>query len=489
MPRAGASRLAALEGVIRNRLPAGHAWAAPREEGPRLCTDHRHARPGDLFVAVRGERFDGHRVVDGLRARGVQCVIQQGEAASEAELVVSDSRAWLARAAELLEGDPSRSLRLYAFTGTNGKTTTAWILQHLLLREDPRAGLCGTLGMRIGDSPLEKGSLTTPPAWELSGFCADVVRQGGRSLVLEASSHAIDQRRLHGLHVYAAAFLNLAPEHLDYHGDMDRYFRCKAGFLQREELQLRVVLCEDDWGRRLAQTPGYSWTRVGGNPDCRWQLLLRESSEHGQRMRLRGPQGEEDYTLPLPGVYNAQNALAAIVLARESGLSREAVRDSLGTLPLVPGRMELLRAPGRPTVVIDYAHTPDGYRACLQSLAEWHKGPLTCLFGCGGERDREKRPEMVRAAAEHAGQLVFCLDNPRGEDPEQIFRDMQAGLDSRIQARRVDDRREAIRWAIGNTPAEGLVVLLGKGHERYQLIGKERLPFDEPAIVREVFDG
>lgn len=489
MPRATASRLAALAGVIQNRLPAQEAWAAPWEEGPRLCSDHRDARPGDLFVAVRGGTFDGHSAVEELRARGVRCVIQQGGAATEGELVVADSRSWLARAAELLAGEAASSLRLFAITGTNGKTTTAWILQHLLLEKDPQAGLCGTLGMKHGREPLLAGSLTTPPAWELSRFCAAVRQRGGRSLVLEASSHAIDQRRLQGLSFHAAAFLNLAPEHLDYHHSMEEYFRCKASFLQREDLVLRLVLCEDEWGRRLAGQLASRCITAGSGEDCRWRLLERLPRGWSQRLRLGSPQGEESYDLPLPGSYNANNALAAIVLARESGLTEEEVRQGLAGLPAVPGRMESLQAPGRPRVVIDYAHTPDGYRACLQSLREWHTGPLTCVFGCGGERDRAKRPEMVRAAGAFADRLVLCLDNPRREDPEQIFGDMQAGLDASMDHRRIDDRREAIRWAVEHTPGKGLVLLLGKGHERYQLIGGERLPFDEPAIVRELLDG
>lgn len=486
-----ASGLAALPCVLSSRLPETGTWMAgwrrsTDDTRPALVEDSRKALPGDLFVAIRGTAFDGHTLIAELAAKGVYTA---GEPGSGATLEVRDSRLFLAEAAEALEGHASRDLSLIGITGTNGKTTTAWLLHRVLSAQDPHAGHSGTLGTWIGPEARLDPGLTTPGATGISSLASDVHHAGGRHLVMEVSSHAVDQRRIAGSCFRTGIFLNLSPEHLDYHRTMEEYYRCKADFMKRADLQHRIVITDDPWGRKLAAELGAGCVTAGSGDGAQWRLVERTPVGSAQRLVIQGPDGtREEYTIPLPGAHNAQNALAALVALRVTGMGAAALAALCPRMSSAPGRLELLEKPGRARVVIDYAHTPDGYAKCFNALAELQPHAIHTVFGCGGERDRMKRPVMAGLAEHYSDTVIVTTDNPRREDPAQITEDIEAGLEQPEMALWIPDRAEAIRQALALAEADDLVLLLGKGHERYQIIATGKLPFDERAVVREAWN-
>ena len=491
--------LCALPGARRARLSAGGdvGLEGLSEDGPCLRTDSRRCRAGDLFVALRGTAGDGHAFVPELLERGVTCVVEtawhlaQPDTLREAQgqLVVEDTRDWLPRAAARIAGLEQTKLVVHGVTGTNGKTSTTWILQQLLRPLDPLAGLVGTICSRTGEGEAHPSALTTPDAPWLAAFARRLLDAGGRHLVMEVSSHAIAQRREAVFGFRSAVFLNLSPEHLDYHDGMEDYFRVKASFMHRPEAELRLVFADCPWGARLArELDPLPVVTFGRSVGADWRLLDERIEGEGLAFTLSGKGGSEELWIPLPGAHNASNAVAAWIVAESLGVPHEALRGLMAGLDPVPGRMEPVRLPGGPRVLIDYAHSPDGYEKAFAAVAGLPRGRLHVLFGCGGERDRAKRPVMLRITLAHADRVWLSLDNPRREDPEQIFADMLAeqGGDRRIT--RVDDRAEAIRAMLADAGADDLLLLLGKGHERYQLIGAEKRHFDEREELRRAWE-
>ncbi len=491
--------LCALPGVRRAQLTAdGRAGLESLPgDGPCLRTDSRRCRPGDLFVALRGTGQDGHDFVPGLLRQDVTCVVERAWQLEQPEtlralpgqILVEDTRDWLPRAAARIAGLEGDELRVHGITGTNGKTSTAWILQQLLRLEDPRAGLVGTICSRLGaDEPLPS-ALTTPDAPWLAAFARSLLDQGGRQLVMEVSSHAIHQRREAVFGFHSAVFLNLSPEHLDYHADMEDYFRVKSSFLRRPEPALRLVNVDDPWGARLAEgLDPLPVSTLGHGPAAEWRITEPCLTPEGQTFTLSRGGERHALAIPIHGDFQVGNAAAAWITARCLGLPANELTEALARVEPVPGRMEPVRLPGGPRVLIDYAHSPDGYEKALAAVAQLPRRRLHVLFGCGGERDRGKRPVMLEIVLRHAERVWLSLDNPRREDPEQIFADILArqGGDPRIT--RLDDRAAAIRAMLADAGPEDLLLLLGKGHERYQLLGTDKLPFDERAVLREAWE-
>ncbi len=506
--------LAGLPGVQDCEVPGEPSFGLPREEvaGDQdrsqglLRIDSRLCAPGDLFIALRGTLRDGHEFVEQLLERGVHCAVEGPGAPSQAAgglIRVRDTREFLARIAALAAGLPGSGLKVTGVTGTNGKTSCTWILQRLLLALDASTGLCGTICSRVGDTGGRPARLTTPdPLW-LAAFAREVLDKGGIHLVMEVSSHAVDQRREALFGFRGGVFLNLSPEHLDYHGDMESYFRVKASFMRRPEMAFRLVFTDDPWGARLAEEldplPCITFGRSGS---VDWRITGEEPAAEGMRLRLAGPAGEREYRLPLFGAHNAVNAAAAIIAARELGLDAGSAAEGLSRLDPIPGRLERARvgtagkeaarvSAGHPLVLIDYAHSPDGFRKVFAASRGLAAGGIHAVFGCGGERDRAKRPEMLGIALKECERVWITTDNPRGEDPERIFADMRgraerADLD---RVTRIDDRAAAIRDAVEVCGPRDLLLLLGKGHERWQYVGGRRIPFDEREVLASIGGG
>ena len=453
-----------------------------------LATDSRVVSSGDLFLAVPGSVTDGHEFVQHAIGQGATAVIGERPVAGGAvpEAIVGDARRAAQLVAELWYGRPAAGLALIGVTGTNGKTTTTMLLRHLLNAQGA-VGIIGTLGALDGtDRPVAStaGVLTTPGPVDLQATLASLAASGVSQVVMETSSHSLDQGRLDGLQFAGALFTNLSRDHLDYHGTMEAYRDAKLRLAQYLELDGVAVVNRDE--RAWDEVQGSRTVSFGehADADVRASHILLEAT--GSIFELSGRYGTRTVHLPLMGEFNVHNALAAsaAALALGGGEDLDTVVRRLASAPQIPGRME--RISDRPCLVLrDYAHTPDALERVLRTLRPLVTGHLIVVFGCGGDRDRGKRPVMGRIAAEWADMQVLTSDNPRTEDPEAILDDVERGMGGADHLKIVD-RREAIAAAISAAKGDDTVVLAGKGHETYQIIGTERVAFDEAAIVREL---
>ena len=477
---------------IRDALQASGLLDATRGVLPEtvsdITDDSRHVTAGCCFVAVRGTARDGHAFLPAVAEAGASCVIcEDATATALPALVVHDARAAAAVAAAAFHHEPARALRFVGVTGTNGKTTTVGILRHLLDESDAPAASIGTLGVLIGSegTPLPGGAgLTTPGPIELQRVLRALVDAGVRRVAMEVSSHALEQGRVRGLTFDAAVFTNLTRDHLDYHETMEAYFAAKAMLVDELGPDGTVVSNADDpiW-RDLPKAPRA--LRFGLADDA---ADIRATdvrfTPRGSEWTLVTPAGSVPVRLPLIGDFNVLNALGAAAAALAGGLRPMQIAERLATLPQVPGRLEVLRE--HPTVLRDYAHTPDALDRALAALRPFTPGRLIVMFGCGGDRDRGKRPLMAQAARARADHLVVTSDNPRTEDPERILDDIVQPLRAGSYDR-IEDRRAAIAHAIALAdPAKDVVLLAGKGHETYQIRGTVSYPFDEREIVQEM---
>ena len=465
--------------------------SAPRElpELTGVGVDSRAVRPGMLFVAVRGSQADGHRfVADAVRRGAAAVVVEQPQTTGVPEVVVRDGRrAAVALGATWYE-HPARHLTLLGVTGTNGKTTTTGLLKHLF-NERGTAGSIGTLGAFDGSNqPIAStaGSLTTPGPVDLQATLADLVARGTTHVVMEASSHSLDQERLDGLVFAAGVFTNLTRDHLDYHGTMEEYLAAKlklSALLGTNGLEV-VNLDDEAWRALPSRLPRITF---GLHPAADVHAAGIVLDAAGSRFEIGGRFGTMEASLPLLGDFNVANALAAAACALGLGRPPEDVVARLANVPQVPGRME--RISEVPCVVLrDYAHTPDALDRALATLRPLTRGRLLVVFGCGGDRDRGKRPIMGRIAAERSDLAFVTSDNPRTEDPDAIIDDVEQGMGG-VPHRRMADRLAAIHAALEEARPGDTLLLAGKGHETYQVIGTEKVSFDEREIVARAVKG
>ena len=452
-----------------------------------LSDDSREVRPGYLFCAHAGTVSDGHRFVGDAVDRGAAAVLVAREVpAAVPRIVVRESRDAVTVAAAAWYGHPAGSLRFVAVTGTNGKTTSVSLVRHLL-NDEGVVGRIGTLGAVDG---LDRGvpghhHLTTPGAVALQAVLAHLRNAGVRDVVMEASSHALDQGRLAGLSLDAALFTNLTHEHLDYHGSLDRYRSSKLRLLDLLTADGVAVLNADAPAWANVQPSGARRTvRFGRTGDVRVAPLRADAL--GTEIELVCESRRLQARVPLPGAFNVDNAAGAMATAWALGVPLDHVVERLASAPQVLGRMERLVERESTVVLRDYAHTPDALRRLLEALRPVTSGRLIVLFGAGGDRDRTKRPEMGAIAERMADAVVLTSDNPRHEDGDAILDDIERGMRGSGH-RRVVDREEAILETLAQLADGDCLVLAGKGHETYQIIGDERTPFDERAIVRGYF--
>lgn len=459
--------------------------AAADTEVTGVCSNSDKVSPGDVFVAVKGSRTDSHELIASAVSRGASAVICQippSEDIGVPVALVPDSRRALALAADNFYGNPSGKMRFIGITGTNGKTTTSYMVYHILQKMGLRAGVVGTNGSRFGDMSVD-GARTTPEAEELYGVLAEFAHAGCTHLIMEASSQGLDQRRCDALHFDAGVFLNISPEHLDYHGDMDRYLQAK---LILSELSSACVVNADEpvfagkFGGRCV-----TFSRKGTGSDYSAE---NESSSLGMlRYDMHCPAGSLNVSVPICGRYNVYNSLAAIAACRACGIPETDSVRALSDFKGVRGRFELVYAEDGFGVIIDYAHTPDSLRQVLTTARDLCHNKLILVFGCGGDRDKTKRPIMGRIAAEKADSIYVTDDNPRTEDRMAIISDILAGVSDRSRFTVIPDRRDAIRSALSEASQGDIVLLAGKGHEQYQILGRDRVEFDEYGIVDEHF--
>ena len=467
--------------MTRELAPLLAALAAPRIVGTlpetitAIAVDSRTVLPGSLFVAVRGERADGHRFAQVAVARGAAVLVVERELDVDVpQAVVADTRVAISRLAAAFYGYPSQALTVFGVTGTNGKTTTAYLLRGILEAAGLPCGVIGTLGGAFGDRTWALEN-TTPPALELQGVLAEMRDAGARAVAMEVSSHALALGRVDDVRFRAAALTNVTRDHLDFHGTPARYVAAKRRLF---DLAQHAVLNVDDpagrtFAREFAPATTYAIERAA---------QLRASSIVLQGDGTRFDAGGLHVEIGLPGRFNVANALAAIGLARAAGIDDGAIVRGLAATRAVPGRMERIGAFGIDAIV-DYAHTPDALANVLRAARETTRGRLVVVFGCGGDRDAGKRAEMGRIAAEIADAVIVTSDNPRSENPSAIAAAVAGGIAAEV----ILDRRTAIRRAIGDARAGDTVVVAGKGHETYQIVGEARLPFDDRDEVRSAF--
>ena len=455
-----------------------------------ITCDSRAVQSGSLFIAVRGAAVDGHRFIGSALEKGAAAILCEEDVTVPEGIVrirVADSRNALALAAANFYGNPSAKLELVGITGTNGKTTTVTLLYNLFRGLGYNCGLLSTIANYVGDRRSETVNTTADPI-TINRLLAEMVAAGCGYCFMEVSSIGVEQERVSGLHFKAAIFSNLTHDHLDYHGTFAEYLRCKKLFFDRLEKGSTAIINVDDKNGRVmvqntqARVVSYS-CRGAADHSCR----MMEQSFEGMLLRIDG----RETWVRLIGAHNAYNALAIYSTAVELGLDPEQVLIGLSRLEGATGRLENIPGPRGITAVIDYAHTPDALENVLTTLrAIAPERQLICLFGCGGDRDRTKRPEMAAVAGRLADRIIVTSDNSRTERTEDILEEIRGGFSAKQLAKClfIADRKEAIRTAV-LTAADGATILLaGKGHETYQIIGTEKRHFDEREVLAEIFE-
>ena len=449
--------------------------------------DSRRVGPGGLFVAVKGSERDGHEFLDKAREQGAAAaVVELTGRSALPSIVVRDGRRAAAVVGAAAYGEPVKSLRLVGVTGTNGKTTTVHMLRHLLDSETSPAASIGTVGVLVGSEgrPLvDDTGLTTPGPIELQRLLRSLVDAGVRQVAMEVSSHALHQRRVEGLLFDAAVFTNLTRDHLDYHRTMNEYRAAKEQLCEYLAPHGTVVANMDDpaWRSMAVHRRKLEFSTRNTSAEVHSENV--SFSPNGSRWTLVAGAERADVLLPLIGDFNIANALGAAAAAYAVGMPVAAIAERLGTLPQVPGRLEVVLE--HPTVLRDYAHTPDALERALHAVRPFTKGRLFVVFGAGGDRDPGKRPQMGAIAERLADVPIVTSDNPRTENPEKILDQIVEGMKQKKHSR-IEDRRAAIAHALREARAGDVILLAGKGHETYQIRGTEKLPFDERAIVAEL---
>lgn len=460
--------------------------ASPECEIGGISYDSRTTKPGDLFVAISGFATDGYKYIPSAAQNGAAVVICDRVPQVEVPYVlVGDCRRALALISREFFGDPAGKMKIIGITGTNGKTTTTYLLKHLLEKSlGAKVGLVGTNGNMIGDKFIHT-ERTTPESLELQQLFAQMHEAGCTHVVMEVSSHSLVLSRVAGIDFAVGAFTNLTQDHLDFHHTMEEYAHAKAMLFNA--CRVGCINIDDAWADAMMK-----------NASCRLMTYSAEDKDalltaHDIKLSAKGVSftarfdGESAaVSLAIPGRFSVYNALNTIAVGLALGISLDDCAEAMKTAHGVKGRMELVPTDGDYTIVIDYAHTPDALENALKALRADHAGRLVALFGCGGDRDRTKRPIMGAIAADNADFVIVTSDNPRTEEPQAIIDEILVGLEGKkTEHVTICDRAEAIKWAIDNHRANDVILLAGKGHEDYQVVGHEKHHMDEREIVAE----
>jgi UDP-N-acetylmuramoyl-L-alanyl-D-glutamate--2,6-diaminopimelate ligase len=460
-----------------------------------ITSDSRRVEEGALFACIRGAHQDGHTFAESaIRAGAVAALTQERLSVPLhfTQVIVPDTRAALAHVAARFYGRPSEELRVVGITGTNGKTTTVHYLRSILEAAGEPAGTMGTLGHWLGNG-LTRDSFTTPEAPDLHRYMRDMVDRGLRYCVMEVSSHAIALGRVDQVSFDVVAFTNLTRDHLDFHGDLEEYRDTKMRLFGIDDEgrafgsgRKAVVNIGDETGRRIRDlTPLPTLTYcLCEEADVAGEIVEMDST--GSLLAVGHDLTGVEIRLALKGRMNAENALAAYAVAILLGIEPKAIAAGIAGLKEVPGRMEFIPGPGRDAIV-DYAHTPDALRRLLEDVRQITSGRIICVFGCGGDRDRGKRPEMGRIAGQLADVVIVTSDNPRSEDPVKIIGDVLQGIPKKTDYEVISDRARAIQRAVAMSADGDVLVIAGKGHEDYQIVGDQRIHFDDREAVRKAF--
>jgi len=478
-------------GELAKRVAGAQVVGAADVDVVRAVQDSRQVRAGDLFVALPGLHVDGHAFVRAAMEAGAAAALVERPVSlpgKSALLVVPDAHAALGLVAHALAGDPTQRLTVCGITGTNGKTTTSYLTQSVLEAAGRPTGVLGTIEYRIGARRVSS-TMTTPDAGVLASYFAEMAEAGLKAAVMEVSSHALHQKRTVGIRFQVGAFTNLTPEHLDYHADMDAYREAKQILFAGLAPEAVAVLNADD-----AATPFFERAtaarviRFGMDRPADVSAAEVRSGISGSRFVLVTPRGRVACHTVLLGEYNVRNCLAAAAIGEALGLPLDAIAEGIGRLEAVRGRLEAVPTDRPFKVLVDYAHKTEALRNALGTVRRLVEGQgrVIVVFGCGGDRDRFKRPEMARVAEQLADRVIVTSDNPRSEDPAAIIGEILKGFSSPSAAAVESDRRKAIAQALGEAQPGDVVIIAGKGHETYQIAQGVTRPFDDCAVAREV---
>lgn len=463
------------EGIQNNGL-------GPDVEITRLTCDSREAGPGALFVCIKGLKFDGHTAAATALEQGAAAVVTECDLNLAQQIVVPSTREAYAELCGAWCGRPASKLKLIGVTGTNGKTTITYLIKHVLESAGKRVGLIGTIHNEIGDMSIP-ATHTTPDPAELHVLFARMLAAGCEYVVMEVSSHALDQCRLGGCHFAVGIFTNLTQDHLDYHETMENYYLAKRKLFF--QCDTAVINADDEAGHRLlGEIPCKALTFSAASDAADYSAKDVSPAAAGSRFEFVGRSVIGRVRFCMPGRFSVSNAMAAGVAALATGVPFEEMVAGLCTCTGVTGRMEVLPTNTPFTVIRDYAHSPDGLLKACETVREFKKGRLITLFGCAGNRDRTKRPKMAEIVSHLSDLVILTSDNPRDEDPLQIIEDAKPGLlEYTTPYRLMPDRYAAIEWALGEAKPDDILLLAGKGHEDYQVLDFGTICFDEKEIV------
>jgi len=464
----------------------GAKTAGPEREFISVASDSKKILPGHAFVALAGSVTDGHLYIkDALEAGAevVLCNSGRGEKVSQATIVeVPDTKEALKILLPVLYPS-ARNLQLAGITGTNGKTTITYLMESVLFSSGKNPGVIGTINMRYADKTLTS-SITTPGPVELFHGLDDMVRAGVDSCIMEVSSHALDQDRTAGLMFDYAVFTNLTQDHLDYHKDMETYFQAKKKLFTHYLKGAAIINIDDPYGQRIADELNNPIT-YGWNNGAMFRATSLKHTTEGIQVILSTPQGAHDLRSFLIGDINVYNILATVALSHAMGIKMHSVIDGIGSMNRVPGRMEPVENPYGLTIIVDYAHTPAALQAALDSAKSFARARLITVFGCGGDRDQGKRPLMGKIASDLSDIVIITSDNPRTEDPLSIIDEIRKGIPSMANILVEPDRKKAIALGVSSMNHDDCLMIAGKGHEDYQIIGNQRLPFDDRLCAQQ----
>lgn len=456
----------------------------PDVEITSVCHDNRQVVPGSLFVCIEGTQVDGHKFAQDAQERGAAAIISQRSTGCENEVLVEDSRAALSLIAGNFYGNPASRMKMIGVTGTNGKTTTTILIKQVLEATGAKVGLVGTNENLIGHQVVPT-VYTTPEPVSLQALLKEMADAGCEYAVMEVSSHSLAQHRVEGIHFAVGAFTNLTQDHLDLHGSMEAYGAAKAMLFQ--VCDRGILNADDSFSETIAKSASCKLTTYGAN-DNTGDLVAKNISYHADRVEFEvvgiGCIGRAE--LHIPGKFSVYNGLCAISCCLALGIELRTILHALRGAKGVKGRAEVVPSGRDFTILIDYAHTPDGLENILTAVRGFAKGRVVVLFGCGGDRDKSKRPKMGAIAARMADYVIVTSDNPRTENPGEIIKDILPGLAGiKTPYEVIENRREAICSVVYKAKKDDIIVLAGKGHETYQILGTERVHFDEREIVHE----
>jgi UDP-N-acetylmuramoyl-L-alanyl-D-glutamate--2,6-diaminopimelate ligase len=464
------------------------------DKAPGLCTDSRLVKTGDIFVAVKGTVCDGHAFIDEALASSAKYVVCQkqqtsheSQAAGHEIIVVGNSAEAAALLAQASRGNPAAQLTNLAVTGTNGKTTVAYLVRSCIQQAGEKCGLVGTIIYDTGESSSE-AALTTPDCLYIAKVQQQMLKAGSQYMVIEASSHALSQDRLAGIEFKAAAFTNLSGDHLDYHVTEANYLAAKTKLFESLSPGATAVLNRES--PQVTQIAAKTRAKIlwyAVNEPADLTARIESMDIGGSVFTLEWAGQRQKVKTVLPGRHNVSNNLAAAGLSLTAGIGLETIAAGLSKSDAIPGRLEKIDWSGDFSVFIDYAHTDDALKNVLSALKPFSKAKLTIVFGCGGDRDRTKRPRMARVAEQLADSIIVTSDNPRTENPDDIISEIVAGFENAVSQRIIiePDRRKAIELAIRTTGKDDIVLVAGKGHETYQIIGTQKFDFSDKDIAQE----